>query len=149
MRLIFVVRVLSTLALFVVFFGIFGLSSIQKYLQGDIVTVSRTEPHDGCLPAPAIMVCPEGEYGGAWKKDCFQDFNNLTKIDACSRKNAYTLNETFLETSVITSNGTEIKSINLSSWTPTYTMPYVGTCFILGARQSCLKGQFTNQTCRY
>ena len=136
MRLIFVVKLLSTIALFVVFFAIFGLSSIQKYMQRDIVTVSRTEPDNGCLPLPAIMVCPEGKYGGAWKENCEQHAYNLTRMDACSRKHTYTLDETILETSVYARN--EKGSINLSSWTPTYETPYVGTCYTLGTRQNCL-----------
>ena len=138
MKLIFVVKWLSTIALFVVFLTIFGLSSIQKYMQRDIVTVSRTEPSNGCLPAPAIMVCPEGEYGGAWKEDCMQHWNNLTKMDVCSREYAYTMDETIIGTSVMARNGAQRVSINLSSWTPTYTTPYVGTCYKLMSRQNCL-----------
>ena len=138
MKLIFAVKLLSTIALFIVFLTIFGLSSIQKYMQGDIVTVSRTEPSNGCLPAPAVMVCPEGEYGGAWKEDCEQHWNNLTKMDACSREYAYTMDETIIGTSVKARNGKQRVSINLSSWTPTYTAPYVGTCYTLMARQNCL-----------
>ena len=60
MHFSFVLKTLSTLALFVVFFTVFGMSSIQKYLQGDIVTVTRAKPNDRGLPPPAIMVCPEG-----------------------------------------------------------------------------------------
>ena len=88
MRIIFVLKLLSTVALFVVFFAIFGLSSIQKYMQKDIVTVSRTEPKNGCLPLPAVLVCPEREYGGAWKEDCKQPGYNLTGMDVCSRNHA-------------------------------------------------------------
>ena len=138
MRLISVVRLLSTSTLFVVFFAIFGMSSIQKYIQGDIVTVSRTENNDGCLPLPAIMVCPEGQYDGAWEEDCKQHYKNLNKMDACSRKHAYTLNETILDTSVRISNGTVVGSINLSSWTSMYTIPYLGTCYTLRSSQICL-----------
>ena len=105
MRVIFVVKLLFTFGLFVVFFTIFGMSSIQKYIKGDIVTVSRTEPNDDCLPLPAMMVCPEGKYGGAWKKCCDQYANNLTKMDVCSRNNAYTLDETILKTTVNTISG--------------------------------------------
>ena len=135
MSLLFFVKLFSTIALFVVFFTIFGLSSIQKYIQRDIVTVSRTDP-SGCLPPPAIMVCPKGEYGGAWKINCHQHAYNQTEMDVCSRKHAYMLNETILETSVLARNGTRKGPPNI--WTSTYTTPYVGTCYTLKARQHCL-----------
>ena len=63
-------KTLATVAFFVVFFAAFRMSSNQKLMMGDIETVSRTKPnYEGLLP-PAIMVCPEGVFGGAWKEDC-------------------------------------------------------------------------------
>ena len=139
MELIFVVKLLSTIALFVVFFTIFGLSSIQKYMQGDILTVTRTEPNDEGLPPPAIMVCPGGDYGGAWKENCKQHFKNFTAMDACSRKHRFTLNETIQSTFMSKRNGEQRRAISQSSWTPTYTLPHVGTCYILKPDRRLLK----------
>ena len=139
MSLTFFFKALSTIALFVVFFAVFGTSSIQKYMQGDIVTVTRSKPNDGGLSPPAIMVCPEGKFGGAWKKNCYKFMDNLIKMDACSRKYSYTLNDTILSTEMAKSNGAQTKAINQSSWTPTYTMPYLGTCHILKPGKRLLK----------
>ena len=139
MNFTFVFKTLSTIALFAVFFVVFGMSSIKKYMQGDIVTVTRTKPNNGGLPPPSIMVCPEGKFGGAWKEDCHQHVDNLIKMDVCSRKHFYTINETILLTYISKSNGTQKRDMDQSSWTPTYTTPYVGTCYILSPGKRLLK----------
>ena len=137
MGVVFLAKTLATIALFVVFFVVFGMSSIQKYMLGHTVTVSTTKPNDEGLPPPTIMVCPEGEFGGAWKKNC-QSYDFI-EGDACSTKHMFTLNETINRTSVISTLGKHIRSINLSSWTPTYRTPYLGTCFTLQTDQERLK----------
>ena len=140
MNLTVVFKTLSYIALFAVFFTVFGMSSIQKYRQGDIVTVTRTKTNNnGGLPPPAIMVCPEGKFGGAWKEDCNQHLDNITKMDICSRKHSYTQNETILLTYISKINGTQQRYIDQFSWTPTYTNPYVGTCYILSPGKRLLK----------
>ena len=131
MNLTFVLKTLSTIALFVVFFAVFGMSSIQKFMQGDIVSVTRTKPNDEGLPPPAIMVCPVGEFGGAWKEYCHELYKNKTAMDACSRKHSFPLNETILFAYMAKSDGAQKRAINQSSWTSTYTIPHVGTCYIL------------------
>ena len=139
MSLTFVFKALSTIALFVVFFAVFGMFSIQKYIQGDIVTVTRTKPNDGGLSPPAIMVCPEGKFGGAWKENCYNLKDNLTKMDACSRKHSFTLNDTMLSTNIAKSNGARKRTFHQSLWTLTYTMLYLGTCHILKPGKRLLK----------
>ena len=101
MNLTVVFKTLSYIALFAVFFTVFGMSSIQKYRQGDIVTVTRTKTNNnGGLPPPAIMVCPEGKFGGAWKENCYNCKDNLIKMDACeSRKTGKKLPDGFLRSS--------------------------------------------------
>ena len=129
MGIVFLAKTLATIALFVVFFVVFGMSSIQKFMLGHIVTVTTTEP--------TIMVYPEGEFGGAWKKNCH--LYDLIEGDACSTKHMFMLNETINKTSVISTLGKHIRSINLSSWTPTYRTPNTGTCFTLQTGQERLK----------
>ena len=139
MNFTIVLKALSTITLFVVFFAVFGMSSIQKYMQGDIVTVTRTKSSDTGLSPPAIMVCPEGKFGGAWKEMCNQHFNDLIKMDYCSRNHSYTLNDTILVSYIGKSNGAQQRNITQSSWTPTYTMPHLGTCYILKPGKRLLK----------
>ena len=141
MNLTFVLKPLSTIALLVVFFTVFGMSSVQKYLQGDIVAVTRTKPNDHGLPPPTIMVCPVGEFGGAWKEDCHKLSDNQTAMDACSRNHSFPLNETIKVTFISKRNKAKKRAINQSSWTPTYTIPHVGICYILKPGKRLLKSE--------
>ena len=52
-------------------------------------------------------------------------------MDACSRKHSFPLNETILFAYMAKSDGAQKRAINQSSWTSTYTIPHVGTCYIL------------------
>ena len=139
MNITSLVKTLFTISLFVVFFFVFGKSSIQKYLLGHIVTVTTTKPNTEGLQPPVIMVCPEGEFGGAWKKNCLAFSLSLTEMDVCSRKNMFTLIDTINTTAVIDTLGKQIRPLNQSSWTPTYRTPHVGTCFTLQTGQERLK----------
>ena len=103
------------------------------------MTVTRTKPNNGGLPPPAIMVCPEGKFGGAWKENCNQHLDNLIKMDVCSRNHSYTINETILFAWISKSNGKQKRDIDQSSWIPTYTTPYVGTCYVLSPGKRLLK----------
>ena len=65
--------------------------------------------------------------------------DDLIENNVCSNKNMFSLNETIIGASVINALGKLIRTINQSSWTPTYKTPHIGTCYTLQTGQEHLK----------
>ena len=78
------IRIIAQLALVSLFIYFFGLSSIQRYYEKEIIVTKKKTPSYG-IPFPAITFCPFNKTTGkGWKEYIF---NNLSSHCSQDREN--------------------------------------------------------------
>ena len=125
--------------LFAIFFGFFGLSTLEKASEMDVQTVRRMTPSQRLTP-PGLTMCPMG-----WKEtdmdvmslryDLCNGTDSMDTLKKCVNAKAFTLNETvdpFLSNiGQHMEEGYQATYIDPNLWTSSLVVPLFGLCHTL------------------
>ena len=86
-------KLLLQLGLLLIFLFFFGLSSIQNYLEGKVLTVESKEETGGAA-APAITLCAKDSTSGPWKEEggleaALDRCSGVENVFTCMKANAW------------------------------------------------------------
>ena len=145
--IVFGANFLIYLVLFLLFLGLFGISSIKKYLDKKTIIVTYEEQTNGIM-APAVTLSATKQSILGWKtlnesSINFEDFDlfdhcnslNMTDIETC------VVNDTFSKTDFLfaarlgfteqTTTRDFLDESSSSFWTEDFTIPFLGRHFTL------------------
>ena len=97
----FVVKIFLQIMLLVMFLKLFGIPSIEKYLENKVlVLVSRNETEG--IPAPAVTICGYSQTQGSWKthsslQQVLAACNHTADLFACVQSKAWDLDSLVFE----------------------------------------------------